>query len=76
MDIFYEMIINWTKPDVGQLQRHDFNHVTVCRLQRLHWKKGARSGFYEASRMYVHLILRSSALICQNSMCTEFNNGI
>jgi hypothetical protein len=39
MDILYEMIINWTKLNVSQLQHNDFNQVTVHRLQRLHWKK-------------------------------------
>jgi hypothetical protein len=36
MDIFYEMVINWTKLNVSQFQHHDFNRVTVDRLQRLH----------------------------------------
>jgi len=36
MDIFYEMFINWEKLNVDQLQHHEFNPVTVHRLQRLH----------------------------------------
>ena len=35
MDIFYEMVINWTKLNVSQFQHHDFNRVTVDRLQSL-----------------------------------------
>jgi len=75
MDIWYEMIINWTKLNVSQLQHNDFNQVTVHRLQRLHWKKGAWSGSYEASRMYVHL----TSVICINMLTYDvhrFNNGI
>ena len=38
MDIFFEMIINWTRLNVSQLQHHNLNQVTAHRLQRLDWK--------------------------------------
>ena len=63
MDIWYEMIINWTKLNVSQLQHNDFNQVTVHRLQRLHWKKELDLAVMKLLGCTC-ILLRSSALIC------------
>jgi len=63
MDIFYEMIINWKKLNVSQLQHNDFNQVAVHRRQRLHWKKKLDPA--DMKLLGCTCILpRSSALIC------------